>query len=98
MIDYLIEIIFDNVSVKKIGKILKDFTSKGKKVANYNLTCDVSEIDWNSVQSIETIFQEHKSFGLFINLKELKKIDICLPKCRCLSVGYLFINMKMKLI
>lgn len=81
MIDYLIEIIFSNVSAKKIGKLLKDFTSEGSEVVNYNLTSGDCKIDWKNEQSIEAVFQEYKSFGLFINLKKLNKAGVCLRNC-----------------
>ena len=81
MIDHLIEIIFKDVPENKIGELLKDLTSQGKEVLNYNLTCDVSEVDWNSEQSIEALFNQNKNFGLFLNLKALKKSHVWLPKC-----------------
>lgn len=81
MIDHLIEIIFKNVPGNKIGELLKDLSSQGKKIVNYTLTCNVSKIKWNSEKYIETIFKKNKNFGLFLNLKELKKSDVLLPKC-----------------
>ncbi len=81
MNDHLIEIIFRNLSADKVGALLKDLSSNGKEIVNYNLTCDCPDIDWGVETSIERIFLEKESFGLFINLKELIKYNICLPNC-----------------
>jgi len=81
MIDHLIEIIFRNIPNDKIGALLKDLSSNGQKIVNHNFTCDCPEINWSIETSIEKIFLENSNFGLFINLKELTRGNICLPNC-----------------
>lgn len=81
MIDHLIEIIFVDINTDKIANLLLDLSSNGKKVLNYNFTCDCSDIDWNNGNSIEKIFRENTNFGLFINLKELVRNNLDLANC-----------------
>jgi hypothetical protein len=81
MIDYLIEIIFKNIAADKIGSLLKDLNSKGKRIVNYNLTCNCHEVNLDIERSIEKIFCENRNFGLFLNLKELEKEGVCLQNC-----------------
>jgi hypothetical protein len=81
MIDYLIEVIFKDVPIKRIAPLLKELIYNGKKTFNYNLTCDWAEIDWNNEASIEEVFVKNNNFGLFVNLKELNMKNICLPNC-----------------
>lgn len=81
MNDYLIEIIFKNVPIERIAPLLKDLISDPENIVDYNLPCGPENIDLNSEKSLKAIFFENKSFGLFINLKELNKYEICLPHC-----------------
>lgn len=81
MTDYLIEIIFKNISVDKIGDLLKYLSSNGQKIVNYHLTCDCPKIDWSIEASIKKTFLENNNFGLFINLKELTVKNIFFPNC-----------------
>lgn len=81
MIDHLIEIIFRDVPNNKIGALLKDLSSNGQKIVNYNFTCDCPKVDWNIETSIERAFLEKANFGVFINLKELIRGNVCLPNC-----------------
>ena len=81
MIYYLIEIIFKNVSFEMIEPLLHYLTLNGKSVSNYHLTHKDIKIKWNKKNAINKIFASNKDFGLFINLKELKKYNVCLPNC-----------------
>lgn len=81
MIDYLVEIIFKNIPLEKIGPLLQDLSSRGEEVIDYNLTCDSREIDWKLENSLIDIFAKQAFFGLFINLKSLKRSGIRLPNC-----------------
>ncbi len=81
MIDYLVEIIFKNVSLEKIGLLLQDLSSRGDDVIDYNLTCDSREIDWKLENSLTDVFAKQAFFGLFVNLKSLKRDGIRLPNC-----------------
>jgi hypothetical protein len=81
MTDHLIEIIFKNISLGKVGALLRDLISKGQELINYDFTCDYSEIDWSNKESIDKIFFDNQNFGLFINLKALIIKNIHLPNC-----------------
>jgi hypothetical protein len=80
MTDHLIEIIYTDISVEKIGFLLMDLISKGQEIVSYNITFNSPEIDWN-VEEIKKIFVDNKCFGLFINLKKLETGQIHLPNC-----------------
>lgn len=75
----LIEITFENVSLAKIGSLLKDLCSN--KVKNYSLTTEDGNIDGSSDESIEKFFFEYENFSLFINLYKLEKNQIVIPNC-----------------
>ncbi|HAZ15816.1 MAG TPA: hypothetical protein DCY54_04205 [Parachlamydiales bacterium] len=81
MIDHLIEIVFKNISRKKIGALLKDLSSNGQKIASYHFTCEPVAINWSLEKSIEKAFSGTKKFGLFINLNELVRDGINFPNC-----------------
>ncbi len=81
MRDYLIEMIFKNISFEKIGALLKDLSSSGQKIMSRSFTCDSPEVNWENEKSIQEVFIKNKNFGLFINLEELDKEGICLPNC-----------------
>jgi hypothetical protein len=81
MKNQLIEIAFSGASIEKIGFLLKDLTSNGKKIENYVCSSDVKNIDWDDPASIEEIFRRNESFCLLISLSELIEGDVCLPKC-----------------
>ena len=67
MIDHLIEIVFQNVPSEKIGSLIKNLTSNGQRIINYNLTCANIYINWETEESIKKIFNKNKNFGLFVN-------------------------------
>lgn len=81
MENFLIEIIFKNVPLEKIGSLLKDLTSGGKRVQNYDFVFFSAHIEWEIEQTIIKPFLENNSFKLFINLKLLEINKICLLKC-----------------
>jgi len=81
MIDHLIEIVFKNVSVEKIGSLLKDLSESGIKIVSYNFTCNPIDVNWAIEKSIEKVFIENKNFGLFLNLKELNVDDVVFLNC-----------------
>lgn len=80
MTDHLIEIVFKEISVEKIGPLLVDLISKGNGIVSYNVTFEYPQIDWNA-KEINKIFVDNKCFGLFVNLKELKAGNVNLPNC-----------------
>jgi hypothetical protein len=88
MLDHLIEIIFRNVPLAKVGFLLKDLTGSGQMVANYCLTLESISIDLSSEQSIREIFSNNTEFGLFVNLTDLCKSDVCLPGCGIVVYKY----------
>lgn len=70
MTNHLIEIIFKEISVEKIGVLLMDLISRGDEILSYNITFDDIKIEWNA-KYIYKIFANNKYFGLFINLNNL---------------------------
>ena len=81
MVDYLIEIIFKNVAVDEIERLLSDLTSNGQLILNYYHTLKSTDFSWDKEGSLRKLFTEGKEFGLFVNLKELNKKGVCLPLC-----------------
>ena len=81
MTDHLIEIIFKDISVDKIGSLLRTLSFNGRKIVNFNITCDCHEIDWSIEASIEKPFLENNNFGLFVKLKELTFKKTYLSNC-----------------
>lgn len=81
MNDHLIELMFKSVSEVKIGMLLKDLISNNENVSSYSITCNFPKVNWNSEQSIDTVFKQNKNFGLFLNLNTLEKEGIYLSKC-----------------
>lgn len=88
MIDHLIEIVFKNIPADEIGFLLKDLTSDGQEINRYYFTCECSAIDWNNEKLLKEIFINNENFGLFINLKELKKDSVCLKNCGLVIYKY----------
>lgn len=80
MTDHLIEIVFKNIPTKKIGRLFTHLIGKGNIITNYSITIEHSEIKWN-VETIQSIFDKNKDFGLFINLNALQTGKIELPNC-----------------
>lgn len=81
MHDYLVEIIFKSIALKDIGDLLRNLTASGAKIINYNLTCSKKAIDWSKQESISNVFLNNDNFGLFINISEFKKNNVCLNRC-----------------
>lgn len=81
MNDFLIEIVFKDIRSDLIRFLLKDLSFSGEKIVGYNVTCDCPEVNWDSDTSIESMFLNNENFGIFLNLKELVRCNICLPNC-----------------
>ena len=81
MVDYLIEIVFKNISAKATECMLKDFSSNGQKVVNYSFTRNDMELDWDIDGLIEKLFVDINGFGLFVNLNELTILDVLVLNC-----------------
>lgn len=82
MSDHLIEIIFKDISVEKIGHLLTHLTAKGRQIISYNATVEIpAKIDWSAEQQLYTIFATHSQCGIFLNLKILESNGISLPNC-----------------
>lgn len=82
MNDHLIEIVFKNIPLTEISRLIQNLTSNGHVITSYNLTCyGEKKVHWEDMSSIEKIFKDHNDFGLFINLIEFKKGKLSLPNC-----------------
>lgn len=79
--DYLTEIVFKNVRIKKIPSAIRKITSDGENVLNYSITCESEEIDWSSEEFISNLFTTNQKFELLVNLRELKTKNYTIPKC-----------------
>lgn len=80
MTDYLVEIVFKEISAEKIGSLLIDLISNGNGLINYDITFECPEINWNT-KELNRIFVDNKCFGLFVNLNKLKARNVNLPNC-----------------
>ena len=88
MIDYLIELVFKDINIDEIGALLKDLSSDGIEIKDFNSTCEFLNINWSSEESIKKKFIENKNFGLFINLYKLECKHVFLPKCSIVVYKY----------
>jgi hypothetical protein len=76
--NYLIEIIFENVFFDAIGQLIRELTQAGKNITNYSLNADwemEDKIDWHSADSINRALNKGTTgWSFFINLSELNII------------------------
>ncbi|CCB90250.1 hypothetical protein [Simkania negevensis] len=75
----LIEIVFENIQLKKISALISELTENGSLISDYYASCECDNINWNEEISIEEFFNSHSNFGLFINLSEIKKGSFVIP-------------------
>jgi hypothetical protein len=81
MVDYLIEIVFKNITAKTTECLLKHLSLNGQKVVSFSFTSNDTGINWDIDGLIEKTFEDLNKFGLFINLSELKVDGIYLLNC-----------------
>jgi len=69
--NYLIEIIFEDVFFDAIGQLIRELTQAGKNITNYSLNADwemEDKIDWHSADSINRALNliKAQTVGLFL--------------------------------
>lgn len=81
MMDHLIEIVFKDVPIEETGLLLKDLSSNGQEINNYHFTCECPVINFSNENLTKEVFLKNQDFGLFINLKKLKRNQFSLKNC-----------------
>jgi hypothetical protein len=79
----LIEVIFEEVPVKTLGKFLLDLTKAGQHIKNYSWNAEgtlAGEIDWQSELAITNALSQNEDWAVFINLEILKVGSLRLPQ------------------
>jgi hypothetical protein len=79
----LIEVIFEEVPVKTLGKFLLDLTKAGQRIKNYSWNVEgtlASEIDWQSELAITNTLSKNEDWAVFINLEIFKVGSLRLPQ------------------